>query len=270
MPRGPAILRAPAIAPAERRTRVAADVADETTTDALPATDRLDAHAAGHAAAYAQGHAQGHAQGLAQGLAQSHAEGWAAGLAEGRAAARPQIEAERRAAIERLDAEAAARAQQQASEWAAQTEAAREARQAASRNFAQRLDALDAAWRARLAALEVDAVEVAWQALCRLLGEHVAPAAIMRGLVRQALQAAMDAPPRRVRVHPADHAAWQEAGASTPDDAARVVWVADPAVPRLGCEIDTARGGLAARLDAQLATLRDRWLQVLTDPEASA
>lgn len=97
-------------------------------------------------------------------------------------------------------------------------------------------------------------VDIAYTAACRIIGEHGITRAGITAMVNRLVQAAGGADQIRVRMHPQDIAVLQ-AHADKLD--ARLLLQGDTAVECGGCIVDTARGTLDARLDTQLARLRE-------------
>lgn len=185
---------------------------------------------------------------LAEDRQRAHEEG----LREGMQDAQARVEAAIRQQAEQWQTRADA-------QWAAQTEALREAREVEIARLSRVVQDLDAAVAARLAALEEDAVDLAFAAVCRLIGERAATRETVAGNVRLAIAQLSGAALHRVRLHPDDLALLD-------DDTLRaahpsVEWIADPAVTPGGCLLDGAQGTLDTRLDRQLDRLRQVWLR---------
>ncbi|OWQ46384.1 hypothetical protein CDL60_12930 [Roseateles noduli] len=184
---------------------------------------------------------------LAEDRQRAHEEGLREGLQEAQA----RVEAAIRQQAEQWQTRADA-------QWAAQTETLRTAREAEIARLSRVVQDLDAAVAARLAALEDDAVDLAFAAVCRLIGERAATRETVADGVRLAIAQLSGAALHRVRLHPDDLALL----ADDPLRAAHasVEWVADPAVTPGGCLLDGAQGTLDTRLDRQLDRLRQVWL----------
>jgi len=93
-------------------------------------------------------------------------------------------------------------------------------------------------------------VEIAFAAVCRILGEAGADKATLQRVVRETTSATREREQLAVRLHP-DDAAWLE----TVDGAPDVRVSADHGVALGGCMIDSAGGTLDARFETQLALL---------------
>ncbi|KQQ96172.1 hypothetical protein ASF77_21965 [Massilia sp. Leaf139] len=98
-------------------------------------------------------------------------------------------------------------------------------------------------------------VEVAYTAVCRILGEQGAKRDAVARLVREAAAATRDG--LTVRLHP-DDAAMLRAGREGVEDQVRIA--ADPAVKLGGCVVDSGKGTLDARFEIQLALLGEALL----------
>lgn len=108
-----------------------------------------------------------------------------------------------------------------------------------------------------LQALEGDAIELAFEVVCRLLGEPSSRRSVVESLVRQGF-AGLRSQALRVRLHPADLALIEEHAAlrlSHPG----VEWLGDGSVANGGCLIDSRKGTLDARLETQLRQLLQAW-----------
>lgn len=105
-------------------------------------------------------------------------------------------------------------------------------------------------------------VEIAFAAVCRMLGQHAARRDVVAAMVEELTAAARSAGPLCVRLHAHDLALLQ--GGDVLLDA-RVSLQADASVKIGGCMLDSSSGTLDARLETQLARLRDVMLQVRTE-----
>lgn len=102
------------------------------------------------------------------------------------------------------------------------------------------------------------AVAIAFEAVCKVLGEAAMTAEGMRAQVRQAAAHAKNKERLVVRLHAADLSALRDAGALNgilPADKA-VSWVADSSIELGGCVVETDGGGLDARLETQIDRMR--------------
>jgi flagellar assembly protein FliH len=123
--------------------------------------------------------------------------------------------------------------------------------EAQAQAFAQMLGAARQALDAQIEGLEDVVVEIAFAAVCKLLGESAFTEGGTRGLVREAMRGIAAKERLVMRVSPADHRAL--AASAEP----RVEVVADERVTLGGCIIETSGGTLDARLEVQLRQLID-------------
>lgn len=113
----------------------------------------------------------------------------------------------------------------------------------------------------QLRAIEVSAIALAFEALCRVLGPDTGREPLLARLVQQGLAQLRGHSLLRLRMHPQDLA---ELPSSTEGQAlverhAAARWVADPTLERGACLLDTDHGSLDASLHTQLARLRELW-----------
>ena len=102
------------------------------------------------------------------------------------------------------------------------------------------------------------AVAIAFEAVCKVLGETAITLDGVRAQVRQAATHAKNKEGLVVRLHAADLSALRNAGALNailPPGKA-VSWVADDSIELGGCVVETDGGGLDARLETQLERMR--------------
>lgn len=105
-------------------------------------------------------------------------------------------------------------------------------------------------------------VEIAYAAVCRMVGDTVTSRAAMAAMVNRLAQETRADDQLCVRLHPQDvELLRQPDGAGAAIDA-RIVLQGDATVQLGGYLLDSARGLLDARLDFQLLQLRERLLQV--------
>ena len=180
------------------------------------------------------------------GFEQGLDEGRKQGLAEGREGGRKAVEQEARAGLEAMAARA--------------------------KLLDQLLSTMPAGLEARLASAEDDMVALCHRVICRILGDQLVTSAGVAGSVRQAIHDAAGAPmlhgsghpafvihvhPRDLQVLIADEAlaSWLRQGHGA--NAAGVRWVGDESVRLGGCVVRSGEGSLDARIETQLAALRD-------------
>lgn len=105
-------------------------------------------------------------------------------------------------------------------------------------------------------------VEIAFTALCRMLGENAADRVTVAALVRQIVHGERDLDLLTVHLHPQDLERLNDAlGATTRIDP-RVRLIGDAGIAIGGCTLEGPRGTLDASLDTQLTRLRDALLAV--------
>jgi flagellar assembly protein FliH len=137
--------------------------------------------------------------------------------------------------------------------------AALEAQAQAASRLQTMLDELEGGLTAYLADAEDMAVQLAFAAICRLLGEAYATPAGVRAHVAQALASQRRHGALRVRLHPHDLALLAPAEGGT------LAWQADPSLTMGGCVVEGAAGELEARLEAQLAWIKETLAAVRRD-----
>lgn len=116
------------------------------------------------------------------------------------------------------------------------------------------LDAVKAAHSSALAQAEDMLVEVAYAAVCRIIGTAATNRAVLLEMVRGVAQDEYATQPLCLRLHPQDLAMLQQ-DANIID--ARITLQFDSSVVLGGCLIDSDRGTLDARLETQLARLAE-------------
>jgi flagellar assembly protein FliH len=155
------------------------------------------------------------------------------------------------------DAELRARAEQAQKQGyeAGLAIAAEEAKRALARRCGE-LDTLaksiEQAHARALESLEDIALGIAWEAVCKLLGEAALDKAALLALVQQSIGRVKDEP-MLVRVNPADLALLKE-------HLSAASFTADPAIELGGCIIEAGGGWIDARLETQLERLRQALL----------
>jgi flagellar assembly protein FliH len=117
---------------------------------------------------------------------------------------------------------------------------------------------LQGALGAGIEGLEEVAVEIAFEAVCKMLGSAAVSRDGIRALVQEAAGRVASTERIKVRLHPGDLAALQTAGALdtvlAPQQGAH--WAADKSIELGGCVIETDGGTLDARLETQVERLR--------------
>ncbi len=102
------------------------------------------------------------------------------------------------------------------------------------------------------------AIAIAFEAVCKVLGESALTQEGVRAQVRQAATHAKNKERLVVRLHAADLSALRAAGALSailPPEKA-VAWLADDSIELGGCVVETDGGGLDARLETQVERMR--------------
>lgn len=206
--------------------------------------------------------------------------GYAAGEAAQKSASEAAVESRQRAGFEQGLAEGLKQGLsegRQAGLQAAERDArsAREESSARLRRVDQMLAALSREMERRLALAEEEMVALCHAVVCRMLGEHLLTRDGVAHYVRQAVAeasgrmgvqqgsrggTAIHLNPRDLSAMEKDEelAAWMRQLGSLPG---RVQWVADDNVGPGGCVLHSAEGSLDARLETQMAALRQLLLQ---------
>ena len=102
------------------------------------------------------------------------------------------------------------------------------------------------------------AVAIAFEAICKVLGEAAVTLEGVRAQVRQATAHVKNTERVVVRLRPEDLSALREAGAvnSMLPTGKAVSWVADDSIELGGCVVETDGGALDARLETQIERMR--------------
>lgn len=130
-------------------------------------------------------------------------------------------------------------------------------------HFAALAAGLVRAKAAVLADAEDAMIELAFAAVCKLVGEHAASAAGVAAMVRQHSARRHEREQVVVRLHPDDFALLQGG-----DDGLADHCRADAGIELGGCIVDSGSGSLDARLETQLTRLRDTLLTVRAERAA--
>lgn len=104
------------------------------------------------------------------------------------------------------------------------------------------------------AAIESGAIEIAYAAVLRLIGERAGDRAVVADIVRRVLEQMPERTLHSIRVSPVDHALLQQGAHGLKLRGALLV--ADERVGLGGCIIDTDAGSLDGRLETQLSELK--------------
>jgi flagellar assembly protein FliH len=183
-------------------------------------------------------------------------EGFAQGCAEGRKRGNEEAAQLATQASEQAARELEARTDRMTQELAQQAQARYQARLRVVDGI---ISALPSQVEARLAAAEDDMLALCFETICRVLGER----AVQPDMVRAQLALAADALRNRelvaVHLHPDDLAALQRDGGAMPAGlgGGEIQWIPSADVALGGCLLQSAEGGLDARLETQLQALRE-------------
>lgn len=197
---------------------VSADPRDNAAPNDSAAPSESAALPPGIPATYAEGHEDGHAEGLREGYRKGREEGLAEGLEQGR-----------REACESANAQ-----------------------ESRTRALADAIGAVSAGWQAEL---EAGAIEIAHAALLRIIGEAAGSRDAVVAMVRKVMEQLPERRALSIHLSPADVALLEADMARLALGGATLV--ADERVELGGCIVDTDAGSLDARLETQLAGLRD-------------
>lgn len=183
-----------------------------------------------------------------------HEEGLAKGLAEGRARAAEEARQASELASHKAEQALAEHSEKLGRELTHQAQVAYQAR---VKVLAQLLEVLPQRIEERLVAFEDDMLALSFEAVCRVLGEHVATAEGLRSQLLQSVRALRGRRLVAVHLHPDDLATLRREPAQDEvfanDD---IQWIADAEMVLGGCIVRSPEGGLDARLEAQLEVLR--------------
>jgi flagellar assembly protein FliH len=140
------------------------------------------------------------------------------------------------------------------------------------RTAADRLDRLDQLLKSlvlerarRLEEAEEDIVAFSHEVVCRILGAQAAQPECVRAMVTHLLAQDGQRAELAVHVHPDDLAALMDEGGETPWQ-----WIGDRAVQLGGVVLRSPEGSLDARLETQLAALRDALLDSRRDRKSAS
>lgn len=201
--------------------------------------------------------------------ARGHGEGYEEGLQEGRRLALENVEQRAQSLAQEMVRKALDEAQQttrkQQSELQAQMQERVRHVEALNRLTTQ----IGVEWLRYLESAEDDMLDLAFDALCRIMGDHLTSKEGVRAVLQKALQAWHGRHPLSVHVHPDDLELLQgdvvtlDLLSSRGFDAQRQTlrWVADTKVRLGGCLIQAAEGALDARLERQMEALASRLVE---------
>jgi flagellar biosynthesis/type III secretory pathway protein FliH len=139
----------------------------------------------------------------------------------------------------------------------------------AKRELAQRrselerlVASMEKAHQEALAGIEDIALDVVWEAVCKILGETVATRQGIRALVEQGASRVRAEEKMVVRLCPADIDVLKEGKdpSETEDEQHRMEFVADASIEMGGCIIETSAGRIDAKLETQISRLHQALL----------
>jgi flagellar assembly protein FliH len=196
----------------------------------------------------------GHAEGFALG----RAEGLCAGMAAGERDAGARVEAAIREAREEVLAQAAERLAKEQAAFDAVVD-----------RLVRLQQELRSAARLHIESLEGDAMALAFEAVCRIVGEESDCAQRVTGVVQTALRSLQSDSLFRVRMHPDDLQLLRgsAAGQALMSQSGAVEWLGDAGVASGGCMLDTRQGQVDARMETQLTRLRQTWADAARNRE---
>lgn len=200
----------------------------------------------------------------AEASARGYASGFERGFKEGMAAAEAKIAEAARQAASAAQAEVAAAG---AAERKKMEAASAERGALIMRVLEQVQKRVDDGLRQ----LEEDAFALAFEAVCRVIGNAAPAPDTVKAVVVAALTQLHDKPAARIRLHPDDLAALRAdvPAASLLSRYPGVAWEADEGIAIGGCLVDTAAGTLDARLETQLRNLGAVWRQAASTTGAN-
>ncbi|MDN8618014.1 FliH/SctL family protein [Variovorax ginsengisoli] len=182
--------------------------------------------------------------------------GYEEGYAEGRARGAEEAQRIASLAAEQADRDLRATAERLTRELNEQAQAAYQAR---VRSLEALIAALPPQIEARLAEAEDDTLGLAFEVVCRVLGEEAVRPDRLRSQFARAIEGLRNRQLVAVHLHPEDLAALERNGGLSDlcAGAPGIRWVASSAVVLGGCILESPEGGLDARFETQLQALRD-------------
>lgn len=182
-------------------------------------------------------------------------EGFAKGRMEGRAKGAEEARELAVQAAENAERERVARHEQLTQSLKQEAHAASEASLAQLNRL---IAAMPSQIEARLQSAEDDMLALCFEVVSRLLGESVARPDVLSAHLRQAMGALRSRPLVAIHLHPDDLAMLEKAGVVAANVGGHAVrWVASAEVSLGGCILETPEGGLDARFETQLQSLRE-------------
>ena len=122
-------------------------------------------------------------------------------------------------------------------------------------------DSFSSAFTERLNALEIDALELSFQVICKIFGQLASSKTGCEGLLNEAFQRMRDQPIALVKMHPYDIALIQHEHAenrtvSETISSEKIQLIPDSQITLGGCVLEGASGTLDARIETQLSQLK--------------
>lgn len=116
---------------------------------------------------------------------------------------------------------------------------------------------IEESYQLALAGIEDIALGVAWEAVCKILGEAAATREGIRALVEQGASKVRTEERMVVRLCPDDIAALREDPTESGDGPRRMEFLPDASIEMGGCVIETGAGRIDATLETQMTRLRE-------------
>lgn len=200
------------------------------------------------------------AQEAAEAASRGFAEGYERGLKEGLVDAAKKVEQATQQAVDAVQSEAAtARDGERKRIDAALAEHAAVMRRV--------LEQMQQSLTSALRNMEEQAIGLAFEAVCRVVGDAAASPAAVRSVVDRVLSELAGKPVLSVRMRPDDLATLQT-GADLQamfQGFPGISWVADETIAVGGCVVETATGTLDGRLEVQLRNLGNAWRKAASE-----
>lgn len=132
-------------------------------------------------------------------------------------------------------------------------------------------DKLPQAFKSGVEAMEDTLVDIAFAAICKILGNTAATREGIQDMVRQASAQVVAAETVVIRVHPSDLTLLRNAGVleTTLPSGIAVSWGSDKEVELGGCVVETGGGELDARLETQIQRLRAALIAARGGPDVA-
>lgn len=127
---------------------------------------------------------------------------------------------------------------------------------------------LDIALQSGIQGMENIMLDIAFEAVCKVLGTTAVSRDGVLAQVRQAIEHAMLRETLTVHLHPADLSTLRDTGVleNALSNNQQINWVADPTIELGGCILEAEGDGLDARLETQINRLRTTLLAARMNP----